>query len=223
MQTRIAQVDVIPIRAPRKESVRSGMNPGDPVTASEFGIIRILTESGLEGLGEISITFPRIGHSPCHAAASLIAPALIGRDCLARPQALAEIDRLLAGELSAPYLRATFEIALIDIAGKHYGAPAYELLGGRMRERVPLAWGIYQKQPDEMAADAAEGVRAGFHAIKLKVGRALDDDLAAVRAVAAAVSHTPLRLDANGAWPCVAETARAIEALAAAAQISWIE
>jgi len=75
-----------------------------------------------------------------------------------------------------------------------------------------------QKSPEEMAADAEAGVRAGFHAIKLKVGRALDDDLAAVRAVAAAVGDRPLRLDANGAWPCVAEAARAIGALAAAAQ-----
>ena len=119
MQTRIAQVDVIPIRAPRKESVRSGLNRNDPVSASEFGVIRVLTESGLEGLGEISITFPRIGHSLCHAAATLIAPALTGRDCLARPQALADIDRLLSGELSAQYLRAAFEMALLDLAGKH--------------------------------------------------------------------------------------------------------
>jgi len=125
MKTSIVQADVIPIRAPRKESVRSGLNPGDPVSASEFGILRILTESGLEGLGEISITFPRIGHSLCHAAAGLIAPALIGRDSLARPQALAEIDRLLAGELSAPYLRAAFEMALLDLAGKPYGVTAY--------------------------------------------------------------------------------------------------
>ena len=224
MKTRIAQVDVIPIRAPRTESVRSGLNTGDPVSASEFGIIRILTESGLEGLGEISITFPRIGHSLCHAAAGLIAPALIGRDCLARPHTLAEVDRLLAGELSAAYVRAAFEMALIDLAGKHYDVPAYELLGGRMRERVPLAWSIYQKAPEEMAADAATGVRAGYHGIKLKVGRGLEEDIAAVRAVAAAVGRdTPLRLDANGAWSCVAEAARSIEAFAAVARIAWIE
>src|SRR5258708_1737541 len=129
MKTHIAQVEAIPIRAPRKESVRSGLNPNDPVSASEFGIIRILTESGLEGLGEISITFPRIGHSLCHAAAGLIAPALIGRECLARPQALAEIDRLLAGELSSPYLRAAFDMALLDLAGKHYRVPPDQLLG----------------------------------------------------------------------------------------------
>jgi len=39
-----------------------------------------------------------------------------------------------------------------------------------MRERVPLAWGIYQKVTGRDAADAEAGVRAGFHAIKLKVG-----------------------------------------------------
>ena len=224
MSTRIVKVDVIPICAPRKEAVRSGMNPHAPVTSSEFGIVRILTESGLEGLGEISITFPRIGHSLCHAANRLIAPALIGLDALAAPVALAAIDRLLAGELSAPYIRAAFEMALLDLAGKHFGAPAWALLGGRMRDRVPLAWGIYQKQPEEMAADAAAAVAAGFHAIKLKVGRALDEDVAAVRAVGDAVGrNTPLRLDANGAWPSVAEAVRAIQTLASEAAVAWIE
>ncbi len=224
MKSNIAEVEVIPIRAPRKEAVRSGLNQNDPVSASEFGIIRIVTESGLEGLGEISITFPRIGHSLCHAAARLIAPALIGLDSLRRPQALEKIDRLLGGELSAPYIRAAFEMALLDLAGKHYGAPVYELLGGRMRDRVPLAWGIYQKSPGEMAADAAAGVQAGFQAIKLKVGRALDDDVAAIRAVTAAVGQgISLRLDANGAWLSVAEAARAIEAFASVAPIAWIE
>lgn len=224
MNSRIAHIDVIPIRAPRKEPVHSGLNRNDPVCASEFGILRIETQSGLEGLGEISITFPRIGHSLCHAATHLIGPALIGRDCLARPQVLTEIDRLLAGELSAPYLRAAFEMALLDLAGKYYQVPLYQLLGGRMRDRIPLAWGIYQKSPDQMAADACAGIENGFHAIKLKVGRALEDDLAAVHAVSAAVGgDRPLRLDANGAWSSVAEAARAIEAFAAAAPIAWIE
>jgi muconate cycloisomerase len=224
MDSRIAQVEVIPIRAPRKELVRSGLNPVDPVSASEFGIIRIETRSGLEGLGEISITYPRIGHSLCHAAERLIVPALIGRDCLARPRLLAEIDQLLAGELSANYIRAAFEMALVDLAGKHFQAPAYELLGGRMRDRVPLAWGIYQKSPEEMAVNAAGAVAAGYQAIKLKVGRRLEEDLDAVRCVAARIGpDVPLRLDANGAWRSVAEATAAIDAFAAAARIAWVE
>jgi L-alanine-DL-glutamate epimerase-like enolase superfamily enzyme len=224
MRSSIVQIDVVPIRAPRKEAVRSGLNPNNAVTASEFGIIRIVTESGVEGLGEISITFPRIGHSLCHAAEHLIAPALIGLDSLARPLVLSRIDLLLAGEMSAPYLRAAFEMALLDIAGKQYGAPVYELLGGRMRDRVPLAWGIYHKSPEEMASDAAAAVTAGFQSIKLKVGRELEEDVAAVTAVSAAVGRKiPLRLDANGAWPSVAEATRAIEAFASIATIAWVE
>ena len=224
MRSSIVQIDVVPIRAPRKEAVRSGLNPNNAVTASEFGIIRIVTESGIEGLGEISITFPRIGHSLCHAAEHLIAPALIGLDSLARPLVLSRIDLLLAGEMSAPYLRAAFEMALLDIAGKQYGAPVYELLGGRMRDRVPLAWGIYHKSPEEMASDAAAAVTAGFQSIKLKVGRELEEDVAAVTAVSAAVGRKiPLRLDANGAWPSVAEATRAIEAFASIATIAWVE
>ncbi len=219
MSTIIDRVEVIPIRAPRKEAVRSGLNPGDPVTASEFGIIRIQT-AHLEGLGEISITFPRIGHSLCHAARTLIAPALIGRDALDAPQILAEIERLLSNEMSWTYIRSAFEMALLDLAGKHYNIPVYQLLGGRMRERAALAWGIYQKPPEEMARDAAAAKAAGFHAIKLKVGRKLEDDLKAIEAVG---GEMPLRLDANMAWKSVPEAANAMRAFAAAAPVAWIE
>lgn len=220
----IERIDVIPIRAPRKEAVKSGLNAGDPVRASEFGIIRLVTSDGTEGLGEISITFPRIGHSLCHAARTMIAPALIGRNALDAPKILAEVDRILSGELSAPYLRAAFEMALLDVAGRRYEIPVYQLLGGRMRERAPLAWGIYQKAPQEMAEDAALARAQGYQAIKLKVGRRLADDLAAVKAVTAAAGpDVPLRLDANGAWQSVAEAAAAIEAFANVAPIAWIE
>ncbi|PYV13797.1 MAG: hypothetical protein DMG07_13370 [Acidobacteria bacterium] len=102
--------------------------------------------------------------------------------------------------------------------------PVYQFLGGRARDSVPLAWGIYQKSPDEMAQDAAAAIAAGFHAIKLKVGRRLAEDAAAVRAVSSAVGgDVPLRLDANMAWRSVPEAASAIRALAGEAQIAWIE
>jgi muconate cycloisomerase len=224
MSLEIERVEVIPIRAPRKEPVKSGSNAGDPVTASEFGLVRVVTGDGLEGLGEISITYPRIGHALCHTARCLIAPALVGRDPLERPKILCEIDRLLARDLNAAYLRAAFEMALLDLAGRHYSVPVFELLGGRMRERIPLAWGIYQKSPQEMAADARQGKEQGYHAIKLKVGRSLADDVAAVEAVARALGpDVPLRLDANGAWKSVVEAAHAMKAFAAIAPIAWIE
>ncbi len=149
---------------------------------------------------------------------------MVGLDPLRIPEVLATVDALLMGELSAPYLRAAFEMALLDLAGRHFRVPVYQLLGGRAREAVPLAWGIYQKSPEEMAADAVAGVEAGFQAIKLKVGRRLEEDVAAVRAVSRALNHdVPLRLDANMAWRSVAEASRAIAALAAEAPVAWVE
>jgi muconate cycloisomerase len=220
---KIAHIDIFAVRAPRKEPVRSGSG-STTVTASEFGIIRVEADDGSEGLGEISITSPQIGFSLCHAARRMLVPRLIGVDPLALPQALRLIDGTLMGELSAPYLRAAFEMALLDLAGRHYGLPVYQLLGGRARDSVPLAWGIYQKAPQEMAQDAAAAIAAGFQSIKLKVGRRLADDVAAVRAVSQAVGpEVPLRLDANMSWRSVPEAAAAIRALAAEACVAWVE
>ncbi|HKG26338.1 MAG TPA: enolase C-terminal domain-like protein [Thermomicrobiales bacterium] len=214
---------MIPIRAPREEAVRSGTGAA-PVTASEFGIVRIVADDGCEGVGEISITAPRIGFSLCYAARNLIAPRLIGLDPLRRTEVLEVVDAALMGELSAPYLRAAFEMALLDLAGRHFRVTVYELLGGRARDAVPLAWGIYQKAAEQMAADAVAAVEAGFQAIKLKVGRQLEEDVAAVRAVSRAFDHAvPLRLDANMAWRSVAEAGRAIAVLAAEAPVAWVE
>lgn len=225
---RIDRIEVIPIRAPRKEVVRAA-DGSQPVTASEFGLVRILAVKDadadpIEGVGEISITSPRIGFTLCHVAERLIVPLLIGADPRNLPQLVHAIDATLKDEVSAPYVRAAFEMALLDLIGKVYGAPVYQLLGGRARTAVPLAWSIYQKSPEEMAADAAAGLAAGFKSIKLKVGRDLADDLAAVRAVAAAVGpDVPLRLDANMAWRTVPRAAQAIVALAAEATVAWVE
>jgi L-alanine-DL-glutamate epimerase-like enolase superfamily enzyme len=220
---KIAQIDVIPMRAPRKEVVRAGTG-ANPITHSEFGIIRILTDEGIVGIGEISITSPRIGFSLCHASKILVAPALVGLDPMALPRVLAVIDGTLNSELSAPYIRAAFEMALLDLQGKALDAPVYQLLGGMARTAVPLAWAIYQKPPAEMASDAKEAIAQGFKAIKLKVGRLLAEDLAAVTAVAGALDGAvPLRLDANMAYRTIPEAVAAIDAFADVARIAWIE
>jgi muconate cycloisomerase len=139
------------------------------------------------------------------------------------PEILKVVDTTLAGELSAPYLRAAFEIALLDWNGRQAGVPVYRLLGGMCRDRVPLAWGIYQKTPEEMAEDASRSVAEGFHAVKLKVGRKLEEDVAAVRAVSKATGGKSLRLDANMAWHSVPDACRAMRELVMHASVAWFE
>lgn len=73
--------------------------------------------------------------------------------------------------------------ALFDIAGKYLQTPAYNLLGGKVRDSISLSHSIPWGSPEEMAGMAAEKQAAGFGTVKCKVGQGVEKDAAAVRAV----------------------------------------
>jgi L-alanine-DL-glutamate epimerase-like enolase superfamily enzyme len=98
--------------------------------------------------------------------------------------------------------KAAIEIALWDIVGKALDTPVYNLLGGKVRERVPLSYSIPFGTPEEMARLAQERVQWGHRTIKVKVGS--DDparDIAAVKSIRAAIGpDVKLRVDGNMGW-----------------------
>ena len=57
--------------------------------------------------------------------------------------------------------------ALWDWKGRHYGIPAWELLGGRVRDRIRAYSWIGGDRPAEVAAAAAERKAQGFTAVKM--------------------------------------------------------
>ena len=76
------------------------------------------------------------------------------------------------------------DIALWDILGKVRGVPLHDLLGGKVREKVPVyATALYPEQPSKVAKRAREFAEQGFHGVKIKVGFDLDQDIRIVRAV----------------------------------------
>jgi muconate cycloisomerase len=108
-------------------------------------------------------------------------------------------------------------MALVDITGKVRGLPAYELLGGRVRERVPVRWGLAFGDPSSGVAEAAGYVAKGFRTIKIKVGRpgtGLDEQM--VRAVREGVGDAVnIMVDANSGYPTpmvAVEEIRSLEA-----------
>ena len=62
---------------------------------------------------------------------------------------------------------AGIDQALWDIKGKRFGAPIYELLGGRARDRIRVYQWIGGDRPSEVGDAAAEKVDAGFTALKM--------------------------------------------------------
>ena len=57
--------------------------------------------------------------------------------------------------------------ALWDIKGKFHGAPIYDLLGGKVRDRVQVYAGISGDTPEEIAAQAQQRKDEGLNAVKM--------------------------------------------------------
>jgi glucarate dehydratase len=122
-----------------------------------------------------------------------------------------------------------FEVALLDLQGRLIGRPVYDLLGGKVRDRVPFSAYLFYKwaghpdaHPDEWgAALDEEGIvaqarrmisRYGFGSIKLKGGVfPPDQEIAAIRALRDAFPGLPLRLDPNAAWTASTSIRVAVE------------
>ena len=57
--------------------------------------------------------------------------------------------------------------ALWDIKGKFHGVPIYELLGGKVRDRVQVYAGISGDRPEAVAAQAQQRKDEGLNAVKM--------------------------------------------------------
>jgi muconate cycloisomerase len=198
---KITSIETIPVCVPiRKEiAIRSGR--GGSHIHSPFLLIKIHTNEGITGLGEVSCT-PRWSGEDSHTAAHFIkdyfAPLLVG-ETFSNPDAtIARISHVVAGNY---FTKAAIEMALWDIAGKAAQVPVYKLLGGKARETIPTKWSISGVQPSRAAEIAEWAFQQGFRCMKVKVGIDPDEDIARVRAVRNAVGpEVKLGVDANGGW-----------------------
>jgi L-alanine-DL-glutamate epimerase-like enolase superfamily enzyme len=123
------------------------------------------------------------------------------------------MDEALSG---AEPVKVAVDMALFDIVGKALQTPVYNLLGGLVRDRIPLSHSITYGSAEEMAAFAGERAAEGFGTVKIKVGQGLGKDVEAVRQIREAVgSKVRLRVDANMAWSTTKEAIATIRELEA--------
>jgi L-alanine-DL-glutamate epimerase-like enolase superfamily enzyme len=104
----------------------------------------------------------------------------------------------LVSGLSSP-ASAAVEMALIDLAAKMAGVPAWRALGADSAEPIECNATLTAGRADSVARDAAAWLEGGFRTFKLKVG--VPGDTAQVEAVREAVGQeSRIRVDANGIW-----------------------
>ena len=173
-------------------------------------IVEVETDEGLIGLGEMGG-----GGESAVSAFEGLKPYLLGRD----PTRLEELRFLIANPTASLYnnrtqILAALEFACLDVLGQSWGVPVSEILGGRVRDRVPFASYLFFRYPgagegtgevrtvDQLVAEArALKGRYGFTTHKLKGGVfAPEYELECYRALAAALPDDSFRFDPNGVW-----------------------
>ncbi len=178
---------------------------------SRYQIIELFTDAGMVGLGEVSDIAKRMAPLGAADLQALLKQELVGRDIDEWCALFDNVARALPQELH-PELRGLtlfgVEIALFDLVGKRYGAPLYELLGGRQRPSAAVCWVAYlrgevgvEEELDALGAEVEEKVGEGLRAFKLKVGEDHERDVPRVelvRRIAGPQAH--VRVDASGAW-----------------------
>ncbi len=131
--------------------------------------VRVLTDEGLEGLGEVRMlnhTDALLGYFK-----EAVPNHILGHDPFNVEdlvQRMYRNDYARAGEIAMSAI-ATVEIACWDIMGKALGQPVYKLLGGAVRERIKgyaNGWYTVERTPEEFHAAAKRVLAKGYRALK---------------------------------------------------------
>ncbi|WP_424953368.1 muconate/chloromuconate family cycloisomerase [Comamonas aquatica] len=128
------------------------------------------------------------------------APLLVGADASHVPAIIAKFDKAIRDNRFA---KCAVETALFDALGQRTGLPVSQLLGGRVRESLPVAWTLASGDTAKDIDEAERMLAQRRHNIfKLKIGRrAVADDVAHVAAIKKALGdRAAVRVDVNMAW-----------------------
>jgi muconate cycloisomerase len=198
---KITTIETIPISVPIKPALAIRSGRGGSHSVSPFLLVKIHTDEGVTGLGEVSCTPRWSGEDQvtgAHFINNYLAALLKGEDPADIERLALKFRTCLAGNY---FTKAAIEMALWDILGKARGLPVYKLLGGAVRKSVPTKWSVSGVAPDKAAEIARWAVEQGFKAMKVKVGLEPGEDVARVRAVREAIGPgIKLGVDANGGW-----------------------
>lgn len=173
-------------------------------------VVEVEADNGLIGLGEMGG-----GGESAEAIFRVMKSYLLGHD----PARIEEMRFKIANPTASLYnnrtqVLAALEFACLDLIGQQWNAPVSEILGGRLRDRVPFAAYLFFRYPNAKTREGevrtvdqllAESRRLkqqfGFTSHKLKAGVfPPDHELELYRALAQQYPRDRFRFDPNAVW-----------------------
>ncbi|HCU38568.1 MAG TPA: hypothetical protein DGT21_25065 [Armatimonadetes bacterium] len=196
----------------------------------DIHLVRVTTDTGLHGWGEAWLA----DEADFAPAVETLSELVTGHDPTDRGLLWYRMASVAAGREArdtGPQGRRDFhavlsaiDTALWDIVGKALGVSVARLLGGVRSPRLDTyVTGLYLEPEAVLVQKAKQIVAEGFRGIKMKLRGDLEADVAAVRAVRAALGNqVVLMADANGAYDGC-ETVLELGLALAKDDIYWLE
>ncbi|MEJ8822518.1 muconate/chloromuconate family cycloisomerase [Variovorax humicola] len=183
-------------------------------------IVRLVCSDGIVGVGEAT-TIGGLAYgdqSPegiksaidCH-----IAPLLTGQDATRVNLAMKRVAASVQGN---SFAKSAIETALLDAQGLRLRLPVHALLGGAVRDALPVLWTLASGDATRDVDEALALIEARRHKVfKLKIGsHPLAQDIAHVQAIRRGLGdEVMLTVDVNQAWdePTAVRGIAALEAM----------
>jgi len=166
-------------------------------------VVRVRTECGVEGLGEIAI-IPHYGEEAAGPIKAMIdevlTPYLIGKDIRQLESLVLFMDQIIKNNA---YAKGGIEMACVDAVARAMNVPAYQLFGGKVHDTIPLLWvlgnGIIDKDIAEAEARLAEG-RYKLFLVKIGKGDPRENVDRALAICDALRGRAEVRVDINQGW-----------------------
>jgi len=200
---RTAKIDTLIVDVP---TIRPHVLAMATMRSQSIVLVRITGSDGIEGIGE-GTTIGGLSYgeeSPESIKLTIdtyIAPVLETCDISCIAKTMGKIGRYVVGNHMA---KCAVETALLDAAGRRLGVPVSELIGGgRVRERLPVAWTLASGDTARDIDEAEKMIEARRHNIfKLKIGkRSVREDVVHVAAIKKALGERgSVRVDVNQGW-----------------------
>jgi len=175
------------------------------VTAQSYVIVELRLANGVTGIGEAAtLGGPRWSEESVEAIKANIdaylAPAVLGLSADRFTVAGVQMDAAAKRNNAA---KAAIETALFDAVGKTLNVQAALLLGGVVRDRIPVLWTLASGDPAQEIVEAEAKIAGRLHdTFKVKIGaQAPEADVARLRCLAKALEgRASLIVDVNQAW-----------------------
>ncbi len=177
------------------------MSGNQVITHLPSTVVRVVSDQGLDGWGEVCPLGPLYLASHGHgarAALQQIVPALIDLDPTNLSAVHVAMNNALRGH---EYAKSAVDIACWDILGKSTKTDVATLLGGRLQESFALYKAVPLGAPEVMKEYVLARRAEGFHRFQLKIGTDPFEDVKRVGYVTEVTDETDLIVaDANGGW-----------------------